>query len=478
MARRPRLQARQPQRLAEINWGNPLTRGLRFAYQPGGAVLSPDAVSGNGVSATTGTITSAVGPRGERCARLSSTPAISWPHLASQDITGDITVLVIGMVTSTAADASAVSKATGNGSSNTSFNFGHNTGGHLLFNRANGSGYRVWASVSAPISANVPFVGVVTHTGTLTTNPQFWLNGVADSSGISNLYSGAGTGATTGNTSPITIGNRADAATPWPGDIYLVLVWDRILSASEIATVSQFPWRIFAAAPKRAFIADAAGGSASTGDVSATQAGNTLSAAATLALQATLSVTQASNTLSASAVLALSGTLTKTQDDNSLSASGTLSSGPYGDLSATQANNTLTSSSALAIQATTTAPQAGNTLSAAGVIAIAAALTQTQAENALTAAGARDILATLTATQVDQTLAATGVHPTGMTDSEKIDLILKILSDKQTLDAGTGTYTLYDTDGMTVLYTAAAWEDVAATQPYRGQGLARLDAMQ
>lgn len=65
-----------------------------------------------------------------------------------------------------------------------------------------------------------------------------------------------------------------------------------------------------------------------------------------------------------------------------------------------------------------------------------------------------------------------------LTDSQKIDLILKILSDKQTLDASIGLYTLYDTDGTTVLYTAAAWEDVTGTQPYRGQGLARLDAMQ
>lgn len=38
--------------------------------------------------------------------------------------------------------------------------------------------------------------------------------------------------------------------------------------------------------------------------------------------------------------------------------------------------------------------------------------------------------------------------------------------------------TLHIDDGTTVLYTAAAWEDVAGTIPYRGQGLARLDAMQ
>ena len=81
-----------------------------------------------------------------------------------------------------------------------------------------------------------------------------------------------------------------------------------------------------------------------------------------------------------------------------------------------------------------------------------------------------------TITEVASLLA--GTVGSALTDSQKIDLILKILSDRQALDAGTGLYTLYDTDGTTVLYTAAAWEDVGGTQPYRGNGLARLDAMQ
>lgn len=65
-----------------------------------------------------------------------------------------------------------------------------------------------------------------------------------------------------------------------------------------------------------------------------------------------------------------------------------------------------------------------------------------------------------------------------LTDSEKIDLILDILSNKQTLSETTGLYTLYADDGTTVLKTAAAWEDVAGTIPYRGRGLARLDELQ
>lgn len=106
---------------------------------------------------------------------------------------------------------------------------------------------------------------------------------------------------------------------------------------------------------------------------------------------------------------------------------------------------------------------------------------------ALTGAEVSGAVGTLSP-QSSATVALTGNAATGacgtvtasftgtLTDSEKLDLILDILSNRQELT--TGLYTLYADDGTTVLYTAAAWEDAAATVPYRGQGLARLDAMQ
>lgn len=73
--------------------------------------------------------------------------------------------------------------------------------------------------------------------------------------------------------------------------------------------------------------------------------------------------------------------------------------------------------------------------------------------------------------------SATLTHGVSLTDSQKIDLILDILSNRQELDSATGTYTLYADDGVTVLYTAAAWEDAAGAIPYRGRELRRLDAL-
>lgn len=61
--------------------------------------------------------------------------------------------------------------------------------------------------------------------------------------------------------------------------------------------------------------------------------------------------------------------------------------------------------------------------------------------------------------------------------SATLDLILKILRNRQELNPATGTFTLYDDDGTTVLYTTSAWADAAGTVPYSGGALRRIDAL-
>ena len=58
-----------------------------------------------------------------------------------------------------------------------------------------------------------------------------------------------------------------------------------------------------------------------------------------------------------------------------------------------------------------------------------------------------------------------------------LDLILKILRNRQELNPTTGKFTLYDDDGVTVLYTTSAWADAAGTVPYSGGALRRIDAL-
>lgn len=61
--------------------------------------------------------------------------------------------------------------------------------------------------------------------------------------------------------------------------------------------------------------------------------------------------------------------------------------------------------------------------------------------------------------------------------TDDLFLILKILRNRQELNAATGTFTLYDDDGTTVLYQSNAWADAAGTIPYSGGVLARIDAL-
>ena len=70
--------------------------------------------------------------------------------------------------------------------------------------------------------------------------------------------------------------------------------------------------------------------------------------------------------------------------------------------------------------------------------------------------------------------AATLTHAVAATDHA---LILKILSNRQELNAATGKFVLYDDDSTTILYQSNAWADAAGTIPYSGGVLARIDRL-
>lgn len=77
------------------------------------------------------------------------------------------------------------------------------------------------------------------------------------------------------------------------------------------------------------------------------------------------------------------------------------------------------------------------------------------------------------ASEVDTAFALSPAAAPG----DDLDLILKILVNRQELNPATGTFTLYDDDATTVLYTTNAWADAAGTVPYSGGALRRIDAL-
>ncbi len=76
---------------------------------------------------------------------------------------------------------------------------------------------------------------------------------------------------------------------------------------------------------------------------------------------------------------------------------------------------------------------------------------------------------------VDQTAGATVTDETGFPAG--LNITRKILQNKTVTDPVTGVMTVYDDDGITVLFTANIWENVAGTTPYQGNGVDRREAL-
>lgn len=56
--------------------------------------------------------------------------------------------------------------------------------------------------------------------------------------------------------------------------------------------------------------------------------------------------------------------------------------------------------------------------------------------------------------------------------------LLKVFINKMITDPDTGLMTIYDDDGVTILYQGPIKENVAGTQPYRGRGADRRDKLE
>ena len=76
---------------------------------------------------------------------------------------------------------------------------------------------------------------------------------------------------------------------------------------------------------------------------------------------------------------------------------------------------------------------------------------------------------------LDSSVGATVVDE--LLDARRVTLIEKIQRNKLVTDPTAGTLTIYDDDGVTPLVSSTIYENVAGTQPYRGQGVDRRDRL-
>lgn len=148
-----------------------------------------------------------------------------------------------------------------------------------------------------------------------------------------------------------------------------------------------------------------------TGTASITEANDTLSSTAALAITGTASTTEANDTLSSTAALAIKGAASITEANDTLSATAALAI--KGAESTTEADDTLSSAGVLAIKGQAAITEANDSLSSTGTLAINGTASIIEANDALTATGTLAIKGSEGATEADDVLTATGlVHET------------------------------------------------------------------
>lgn len=348
-----RRQNQQPQQATKISFGNPLARGVVFIssqHQP------YDLVSGSMPVPVGSGFTQGVGGPGVGTVIASGSSAIDYnAATAAANVLGEITCLAVCVLNSAGADLSVVAKCTSNGATNTPFDFGLTTGGPIRLGRANG-GYRVWAGVAAATAGKSQVI-VATQGADIGVAPQFYIDGVFDTGTPTSLYGGSGSGSAVSNTTPVRMHNRGDLGTPYDGRVFLAAVWNRKLSASEIASISANPWQLFQAPSRRLWAA----------------------AGAPASITGTFSSTLADSTLAASGAATHAGSFASTLGNATMAASGSVGSAPAGAIASTLAGFTMAATGTLNDSGAIASTLQGCAMAAAGIVAsnIAGTITST-----------------------------------------------------------------------------------------------------
>ncbi len=257
----------QPSGFARIDWGNPITSGLRSVVNANDPSWNP----ATDVRNTVNGVVPAFSHRGFAVASAGTTPPITTPEV----ISGDSTVLLL-VVPRTAGGtnvyftASAASAVRWIGQSSTAWS--------------------ISGSVNAPgnsVALDKQQCVVVTHAGA---THAIYIDGVLAASGTPSLTDGSD-GASWlgfGTTGGFDVG-AAD------GGMLLGLLWNRALSDSEIVEISENPWQIFRETGEDYLVPAGAAGTTIDGTLgTATASGFQASVSATTAINAALGTATAS----------------------------------------------------------------------------------------------------------------------------------------------------------------------------------------
>lgn len=88
--------------------------------------------------------------------------------------------------------------------------------------------------------------------------------------------------------------------------------------------------------------------------------------------------------------------------------------------------------------------------------------------------GAHTVVVSLNVSNLSLTVPTSGLTAT---ESASLTKVEALMANKAILDPNDGMLTIYDSDGVTPLYTAQAYEDTVGLIAYRGRGVSRQEAL-
>lgn len=230
----PGLQAQQPQNLARLDPNHPLYQDIVFAYSAGRGPHD----GRHGPASITGAVTRSVGIRGKRVIPADATSYVNFPASEDYNTLGGVTIIaVIRTTTAIVSQQGLVTRCETGGGANTPWALLMEASGQPALNRSN-AGFRVWRT-NATLTDNTDYVIAVSQGADISVAPRFYINGAYDTSGTTSLYGGAGSGAPTGNTTSVKLGNRTDLATQSSTLVYDALVVKRVLTDRRIDELSR-----------------------------------------------------------------------------------------------------------------------------------------------------------------------------------------------------------------------------------------------
>lgn len=236
---RPRW-TRQPQGAVEVDWSNPLTRGLVICTHAGNNFREM-------VTNKPSTITSATSaPTKEGRALMDSASTFSIETLISTDFGDAVTWFFLARPDGTGGGGLGrfIDKRTAAVNTQVEVLYFNGALGQLFFDRisAGGVNQSIYTTTSGMVAGNT--YAVAARVGAFTSNADaaLFVNGISRTLSTNT----AGTVARATNAANYVLGNRTnDNARNFDGRMYCVYRWKRALSDGEIVSLSANPWQIF-----------------------------------------------------------------------------------------------------------------------------------------------------------------------------------------------------------------------------------------